>query len=107
MPGFIQEAVKKQSKKTPKAFFLFLFFSLCCCCLCCWFVVTVTDYKLCESVMPALSTLGALFLLQLTLVALWVCSFVAKTGYAILYICLVVTASTYRTTAIWLFLLDL
>lgn len=95
------------SRFIQEAFFFVLFFSLCGCCLCCWFVVTVTDYKLCESVMPALSTPGTLFPFQLTLLALGVCSIVAKTGYAILYICLVVTASTCRTSAIWLFLLDL
>lgn len=74
----IQEAVK-QSKKTPKAFSLFLFPPFVV--VCCWFVVTATDYKLCESVIPALSIPQALFLFQLTLVALRVRRIVGKTGY--------------------------
>lgn len=57
----------------------FLFCFLCC--VYCWFVVTVTDYKLCELGIPALSSQGALFLFQLTLVTLGVCGIVPKTGY--------------------------
>lgn len=72
MPGVTQKLWK-----TMKSF-LFLFYFLCR--VYCWFVVTVTDYKWCELGIPALSRQGALFLFQLTLVALGVCGIVPKTG---------------------------
>ena len=81
-------------------------FSLLCCCICCWFVVTVTDYKWCESIMPARSIPRALFLSQLTLVAPSVRRTVGKTGYLNpVHLPGGDSQCLYKTTAIWLFLL--